>query len=178
MSYIHLFKTALKRVACLISVLAFSSCATIDRMSFREKIVATAGAASVIGYSAGTSSNKSSENKGAYGTMYGALAGLTAGLISLYIFDNGDSSANNQQLVDENKALHDKVVEFEKQMALELISKGKSDSSGTPSELKPYLKNGRWESYKLLRWQQDPEDDNIFYKITEQLKVIPKENEE
>lgn len=164
----------------LILLMAFFqfSCASFERASFREKVIVTAGAASVIGYSAGTSSNKSSENKGAYGTMYGALAGLAAGLISLYIFDNGDSAANNQQLVDENKALHDKVVEFEKQMALELISKGKSDSSGTPSELKPYLKNGRWESYKLLRWQQDPEDDNIFYKITEQLKVIPKENEE
>jgi hypothetical protein len=168
----------MKKFICVLVSLVLSSCASFDRMNYKEKIILTAGTASVVGYSAATSANKDSENKGAYGTMYGALAGLAVGLIGLCVFDNNDTSADSQRLQGENKALQDKVAEFEKQMGLELLSKGKSESASTPPELKPYFKNGRWESYKLLRWQQDPEDDNVFYKITEQLKLIPKENEE
>lgn len=164
-----------KNILALCVLFILTSCSSFNRLRQKEKIILTASGAGFVGYNVGSASKN--ENKGAQGTLTGSLAALAVGIASLYLFEPDENPAD-EKLKQENIILNDKIKEIEKQMSLELISKGTTESEKTPQELKEYLKKGKWERYKLLKWNQDPEDENIYYKITEQIKLIPKESEE
>lgn len=163
--------------------LVFTSCATVskwnsdfDKLESGNKILINAlvglGVGAVIGNSTGTTP----ETKKNLTFMFSGF-GLSTGLIyGVNKYHHSDISVEKfRQLEKDNKLLLDTKLEYEKLTSMELISKGKTESENTPPELREYLKKGRWERYKLLRWSQDPEDENIYYKVVEQIKLIPSE---
>lgn len=130
----------------------------------------------LAGYVVGQSIGSNADNKRTIGYI-GAGAGAASGaLYSLYM-EETVNEAQSLNIQSENEALKLKVAEFEKQMALKLISKGTGASDKTPVQLKEYLGLGKWELYDLEQWVQSPEDENIYYKQTQQLKLIPKEEQ-
>ena len=158
-----------------VSILSVTSCATYNNLKPKEKTYALAASGALLGILVGQSIGTTPQtrtNLTYMGTGLGASTGFIIGL-NLYDFEPPTTRTEQEYL-----GMELKIKEFEKQMNLELISKGTTDSAKTPPELKEYLKKGKWERYKLQRWNQDPEDENIFYKVTEQIKLIPKEGEE
>ena len=156
-------------------VIFLSSCASFDNMSPKNKTYTLGTLGAVIGILAGQSIGSTPDTRRTLNYVGTGLGGSTGLLIGMNLYDFEEKPLHSEQ---DFQALTLKVQEFEKQMNLELISKGTTESEKTPPELREYLKKGKWERYKLQRWNQDPEDENIFYKVTEQIKLIPKEGEE
>ena len=156
-------------------VIFLSSCASFESMSQKNKTYTLAAVGAVVGILAGQSIGTTPETKKNLTYMGTGLGASTGFIVGMNLYDFEERPLHTEQ---EFQALTLKVQEFEKQMSLELISKGTTESDKTPPELREYLKKGKWERYKLQRWNQDPEDENIFYKVTEQIKLIPKEGEE
>jgi hypothetical protein len=148
-------------------------------MTSGNKILTTAlvglGTGMLIGNSIGTTP-ETKKNLTFMFAGFGTASGLAYGVNKYH--DSEISIEKYHELEKQISILNEKSKDFDKLTSLELISKGTTESEKTPPELKEYLKKGKWERYKLMRWNQDPEDENIYYKITEQIKLIPKDNEE
>lgn len=146
---------------------------------FKKDIFYGMAIGGLVGYLGLQTLGTTPENKKTLANM-GVGIGAATGAAYQTFMSNSQTidGVDYEKMTQENAALKIKVDEFQKQMNLELISKGATDSDKTPPELREYLKKGRWERYRLQRWNQDPEDENIFYKVTEQIKLIPKEGEE
>ena len=164
-----------KILALVAFIVSISSCASITDMSSKNKTYLLAAAGAVAGVAIAQSVGTTPETRKSLSYMGGGIGASTGFLLGLNVFDFQDKSTRTEQ---EYLALESKAKEFERQMSLEMISKGTTESEKTPPELRAYLKKGKWERYKLQRWNQDPEDENIYYKVTEQIKLIPKEGEE
>lgn len=173
----------MKNFKILFLSVLLSSCATVskwnkqfDNLESGNKILVNAlvgaGLGAIVGNSIG-SSPETKKNLTIMFTGFGASAGLIYGVNKYHHSDI--NIEKYRELEKENAILLNTKLEYEKLTNFELISKGKSDSENTPPEFKEFLKKGRWERYKLLRWSQDPEDENIYYKVIEQIKLIPSE---
>lgn len=169
------YDNKLMKISLLSIVIFLTSCASFNDMSAKNKTYTLAAIGALVGIAAGQSIGTTPETKKNLTYMGTGLGTSTGFILGMNLYDFEDKPLHSEQ---EFQELTLKVQEFEKQMNLELISKGTTESEKTPPELREYLKKGKWERYKLQRWNQDPEDENIFYKITEQIKLIPKEGEE
>lgn len=176
----------MKIVFTFSSMIFLLGCSTIskwnsdyDNMTSGNKILTTAlvglGTGMLIGNSIGTTP-ETKKNLTFMFAGFGTASGLAYGVNKYH--DSEISIEKYHELEKQISILNEKSKDFDKLTSLELISKGTTESEKTPPELKEYLKKGKWERYKLMRWNQDPEDENIYYKITEQIKLIPKDNEE
>lgn len=174
-NWFNYYDNKLMKLSLLSIVILLNSCASFEDMSAKNKTYTLAAVGAVVGILAGQNIGSTAETKKNLTYMGTGLGASTGFMVGMNLYDFEEKPLHSEQ---EFQALSLKVQEFEKQMNLELISKGTTESEKTPPELREYLKKGKWERYKLQRWNQDPEDENIFYKITEQIKLIPKEGEE
>ena len=151
------------------SLLAVGGCASLDtnrKKSFASLAIGVSGGALM-----GPSLAPKSDSKSGWMALCAAMGGVAAGIFNAVHYDGSEEveKANQERLsliklLDAEKSKH----------APKIVAEGNSLLGGNPAkELPGIIKPGGWRKYKLDRWVADGDNENIFFRQTEMLEVIP-----
>ncbi len=147
-----------------LSALLLSSCATTNKEKRLTLTVAGIGAGAAIG---ATRPEEKSKNA----VLYGSLIGVGAAIVSELLFDDERSMRRMKKETEELKASNE-ILKSRTEPRLE--KEGSSLlSAQLPKDTRHLIKPGGWKRYRLDRWVQDEENENVWFRQTEMFEVIP-----
>lgn len=153
----------IKAVLTLLGICA-SGCATTQRGKTLQLMAA--------GFLTGAAYGASQDGqKPANAALWGGLLSTGAATVGLIAFDEEKDLA---RLSQENQKLRETLARGERAIQ-DPPSSGKAVglSSSVPTKLKDVFTAGTVEHSAMDEWEQDPNDERIWYHKTEQVELIP-----
>jgi hypothetical protein len=150
---------------CLVLLFLFlaSGCAS----TYKGKILESMALGLLVGGAYGMGQEHQPEANAA---LWGGLGSAGAGVVSLYL-QNDDKELD--RLAQENQKLREAISQGLGATRASTSIRHNRSLSGAPKGLENVFSSGRVQHAPIDEWEQDPNDESIWYHKTEQVELIP-----